>query len=95
MTQAQEAARRAEASMERMTQRYGSIDLEEYNRLKAEAQQLKVGGLGRAGVMTGLAHGRHAFARRQMGPFTCILAYCVHVCVHVSSCRCTSTATQT
>jgi hypothetical protein len=36
---AQQAARRAEASLQRLSQRHGTIDLEEYNRLKAEADK--------------------------------------------------------
>jgi hypothetical protein len=41
---AQAASKRAEASLQRLTQKYGTVDLDEYNRLKAEAVQMKVGG---------------------------------------------------
>jgi len=44
VVKAQEAAQRAETSLERLNQRYGTIDLDEYNRLKAEAAQMKVRG---------------------------------------------------
>lgn len=43
VAKAVESAQRAESSLQRLSQRYGSIDLDEYNRVKAEAAQMKVG----------------------------------------------------
>jgi len=44
VSKAQQAAQRAEGSLQRLTQRHGTIDLDEYNRLKAEADKTKVSG---------------------------------------------------
>jgi hypothetical protein len=55
VAKAVESAQRAELSMQRLSQRYGAIDLDEYNRVKAEAAQIKVGAL------WGLSPGRKAW----------------------------------
>lgn len=47
---AQEAAARAVASLERLTQRSGQVDLVEHNRLKAAADALRVRETGMGGV---------------------------------------------
>ena len=53
MAKAREAAERAEGSLQKMAARYGSIDLDEYNRVKEELAQAKVGwGMGRRGLLT-------------------------------------------
>lgn len=40
---AQEMAKRSEAALQRMVQKYQSVDLEEYKRVKEEVARLKVG----------------------------------------------------
>jgi hypothetical protein len=57
VTSAQQAVRRAESSLQRLSQRHGTIDLEEYNRLKAEAEGTKVGEAGGARGAGGCAAG--------------------------------------
>jgi hypothetical protein len=41
VAKAQQAAQRAEGSLQRLTQRHGTIDLDEYNRLKAEGDAVR------------------------------------------------------